>query len=82
MNLLFRGGGGGGGMKKLLIYFGGNYKLGYFGRSFLYILGFFKAKVHNGNVFWGITKLQGFFFFFFFFGGGGMPVIPIFLGWG
>ena len=48
-------------MKKLLISFGGNYKLGYFGYYFYTFLGFFKTKVQNGNVFWGITKFQLFF---------------------
>ena len=44
---------------------------------------FFKAKVHNGNVFGGSQNFK--FFFSFFFGGGGgvggvvgMPDIPIF----
>ena len=67
-------------MKKLLIYFGGNYKLGYFGGHFYTFKGFFKTKVQNGNVFGGS---QNFKVFFFFGGGGGeggagMPDIPIF----
>ena len=36
---------------------------------------FFKAKVHNGNVFWGS---QNFKVFFLGGGAGGMPDIPIF----
>ena len=58
-------------MKKLLIYFGGNYKLGYFGGHF-YTL--FKTKVQNGNVFGGSQNFK------VFFGGGegGMLDIPIF----
>ena len=47
-------------MKKLLISFGGSYKLGYFGGHFYTVYGFFKSKVQNGNVFWGITKFQVF----------------------
>ena len=70
-------------MKKLLIYFGDNYKLGYFGGHFYTFEGFFKAKVHNGNVFGGS---QNFKVFFFFLGGGGggagVCLIFLFLGWG
>ena len=36
--------GGGGG--------GGHYKIEYFVGSFLYILGLFKVKIWNGNIFW------------------------------
>ena len=47
--------------------------------SFLYIIGRFKVKIQNGNIFWaanfqiflGIPDIPDFFFFFFFFGGGG-----------
>ena len=45
------------------------------GGSFLYILGFFKVKIQNGNIFWA-AKFQIFLGmpdipeFFFFLGGG------------
>ena len=51
--------------------------------SFLYILGFFKVKIQNGN-FFGAAKFQisdipefffFFFFFFFFWGGGGKQLM-------
>ena len=65
-------------MKKLLIYFGGNYKLGYFGVISIHFRAFLRPR-HILGMFLGDHKFQGFFFFFFFFwGGGGMPDIPIF----
>ena len=49
--IFFRGGGGG----------GGHYEIGLFffwgGGSFLYILGLFKVKIQNGNIFWA-AKFQ------------------------
>ena len=69
-------------MKKLLVYFGSNYKLGYFGGSFQYILGLFKTKVQNGNVFGGSQNFKFFFCFFFFWGGGGLCLIFLFWGGG
>ena len=52
-------------MKKLWIFLGGwgvevSTKLDYFGGSFLYILGLFKVKIQNGNIF-GTAKFQVFF---------------------
>ena len=52
-------------MKKVLIYFGDNYKLGYFGGSFLNILRLFLRPRYRMGMFLGITK------FLFFWGGGG-----------
>ena len=49
-----------------------------FGVISIHFRAFFKAKVHNGNVF-GDHKISRFFFVFFLGGGGvGMPDIPIF----
>ena len=59
---------GGGGMKKLLIYFGTITNWAILGVISIHFRAFFKAKVHNGNVFGGS---QNFNVFFFFFGGGG-----------
>ena len=47
---------------------GGHYKIGHIGGSFLYILGLFKVKIQNGNIF-GAAKFQIFW---------GMPDIPDF----
>ena len=49
------------------------------GGSFLYILGLFKVKIQNWNIFWTakfqiylcMPDIPDFFFFFFFWGGGG-----------
>ena len=72
---------GGGGYEEIVDIFLGQLQIGLFWGSFLYILGVFKAKVHNGNVFGGSQNFK--FFFSFFFGGWGvggvgMPYIPIF----
>ena len=67
-------------MEKLLISFGGNYKLGYFWGSFLYILVLFKTKVQNVNVLGGSQNFKCVLFFFVFGGGGGL--IFLFLGVG
>ena len=69
---------------------GGHYEIGLFfffgggggggGRvSFLYIIGRFKLKIQNGNIFWaanfqiflGIPDIPDLFIYLFFFGGGG-----------
>ena len=48
---------------------GGYYEIGPFGGSFLYILGLFKVKIQNGNIFWA-AKFQTFLGMpDFFFGG-------------
>ena len=65
----FFGGGGGGGR-------GGR------GESFLYIIGRFKVKIQNGNIFWaanfqiflGIPDIPDLFLFLFFLLGGGFGV--------
>ena len=73
--------GGGGGYEEIVDIFWGQLQIGLFWGSFLYVLGLFKTKVQNGNVFGGSQnfKFFVFFFFFFFFWGGGvvMPDIPI-----
>ena len=53
--------------------------MGWGGVSFLYIIGRFKVKIQNGNIFWaanfqiflGIPDIPDFFFIYFFFEGGG-----------
>ena len=82
MNLFFFWGGGGG-YEEIVDIFWGQLQIGFFGGSFLYILGLFKTKVQNGNVFGGSQNFKFFLFiylfiFFFWGGGGGMPDIPIF----
>ena len=61
-------------MKKLLIYFGGNYKLDYFGGHFYTFRAFLRPRYRMG-MFLGDHKISRVFFFL---GGGGMPDIPIF----
>ena len=71
----FCGGGGGGSLRNRTIFsFFGEVRRG----SFLHILGLFKVKIQNGNIFGpqisiflGMPNIQIFFFFFFFLGGGG-----------
>ena len=43
------------------------------GVSFLYIIGRFKVKIQNGNIFWvaNLPDIPDLFFLFFFWGGGG-----------
>ena len=68
----FLEGGGGVGHYEIGLFFGGGGE----GVSFLYIIGRFKVKIQNGNIFLdfqicsGIPDILDFFFFFFFFGGG------------
>ena len=69
------GGDGGWGQYEVRLFFEGGG-----GRSFLYILGLFKVKIQNGNIFWaakfqlflGMPDIPDFFFFFFLGGGGGV----------
>ena len=68
----FLGGGGGSLRNRIFFFFWG-------GGSFLYIIGRFKVKIQNGNIFWaanfqiflGIPDIPDFFFLFFFAVGGG-----------
>ena len=69
----FGGGGGGGrGHYEIRLFFGG-------GGSFLNILGLFKVKIQNGNIFWtakfqkilGMPDIPDFFFSWWGGGGGG-----------
>ena len=66
---IFWGEGGGGGVITKSDYFSFSFFLGGGGGlSFLYILGLFKVKLQNGNIFWA-AKFQIFL---------GMPDIPDF----
>ena len=70
------GGGGGVITKSDYFLFGGG---GGGGGSFLYILGLFKVKIQNGNIFWaakfqiflGMPNIPDIYIYFFFFLGGG-----------
>ena len=75
MDIFFVWGGGGVITKSDYFFF-----LGGGGRvSFLYIIGRFKLKIQNGNIFWtanfqiflGIPDIPDLFIYLFFFGGGG-----------
>ena len=73
----FFGGGGGWGGHFWVITKSDNFFYRGGGRSFLFILGLFKVKIQNGNIFWA-AKFQIFL---------GMPDIPDFFfggggGWG
>ena len=72
--------GGGGSLRNRIFFFWGG---GVGGRvSFLYIIGRFKVKIQNGNIFWaanfqiflGIPDIPDFFLIFFFLGGWGVGV--------
>ena len=75
MNIFFLGGGGS--LRNQTIFF---FFFFWGGGSFLYIIGRFKVKIQNGNIFWA-ANFQIFWvylifliFFFFFFWGGGVGV--------
>ena len=77
---IFLFGGGGGHFEIGLFFFFFFFWGGGGGLSFLYIIGRFKVKIQNGNIFWaanfqiflGIPDIPDFFFFFG--GGGGVGV--------
>ena len=64
--------GGGGGYGEIVDILWGQLQIGLFWGSFLYILGLFKTKVQNVNVFGGSQNFKCVlvFLFCFFFGGG------------
>ena len=68
INLILLGGGYG----EIVDIFWGQLQIGLFWGSFLYILGLFKTKVQNVNVFGGSQISSVFLFFFVFFGGEGV----------
>ena len=77
------GGGGGGGVITKADYFFFYFFFGVGGGgSFLYIIGRFKVKIKNVNIFWaanfqiflGIPDIPDFFFIFWGGGGGGLGV--------
>ena len=61
----------GGGGREIVDIFWGQLQIGLFWGSFLYVLGLFKTKVQNVNVFGGSQNFKCVLVLFFFFGGGG-----------
>ena len=71
-----------GGYGEIVDIFWGQLQIGLFWGSFMYILGLFKTKVQNVNVFGGSQNFKCVLGFFLFFCGGGGGLIFLFLGVG
>ena len=71
INLFFIGGGGYG---EIVDIFWGQLQIGLFWGSFLYILGLFKTKVQNVNVFGGLQNFKCVLVFFFLGGGADISI--------